>query len=135
MRTPGRYDHANMNLLGATAARASLRFYLDITDPSDVEAHLYILGKALWEKLADIDVQLAGPPEREHHAPHLYPVKLCGEDWARHFKEHNVAVTSFRWGVRVTFGFYNNLGDVQRFVVVSGGEGGLREVFVDKSMV
>ncbi|KAM0420407.1 hypothetical protein ACHAPT_011828 [Fusarium lateritium] len=113
-----RYDHANLNLLGATAAKASLQFYLDIMGPDEVEEHLYRLGDALRERCNAIGVELAGPPEPMHHAPHLYILKLYGDEWARHFKAHDVAVTCFRWGVRVSFGFYSNLCDVQRLVDV-----------------
>lgn len=113
-----RYDHANLNLLGATAAKASLEFYLDIMRPDDVEEHLYSLGGALREKCSAIGVELAGPPKREHHAPHLYILKLYGDEWAGYFKAHGIAVTCFRWGVRVSFGFYSNLHDVERFVDV-----------------
>ncbi|KAL2670062.1 hypothetical protein Neosp_014943 [[Neocosmospora] mangrovei] len=56
-----RYDHANLNLLGATAAKASLQFYLDIMRPDDVEEHLYSLGDSLRDKCNAIGVELAGP--------------------------------------------------------------------------
>ncbi|RSM05557.1 hypothetical protein CDV31_009548 [Fusarium ambrosium] len=122
-----RYDHANLNLLGATAAKASLQFYLDMMGPDDVEEHLYSLGDALREKCNAIGVELAGPPKREHHAPHLYILKLHSDEWASHFKAHKVAVTCFRWGVRVSFGFYSNLHDVERLVdiIQLGLESGL----------
>ncbi|KAH7157367.1 pyridoxal phosphate-dependent transferase [Dactylonectria estremocensis] len=109
-----RYEHANMNLMAASAARAFLQFYLDIMGPEDVKNHLYGLGDALRARCKLLGVEILGPTERCNHAPHLYILKLYGDEWAEHFKQNNVAVTSFRWGVRVSFGFYSSPQDVQR---------------------
>ncbi|KAF7552800.1 hypothetical protein G7Z17_g4101 [Cylindrodendrum hubeiense] len=52
-----RYEHANMNLMAASAARAFLQFYLDIMGPEDVKDHLYSLGDALREKCKRLGMQ------------------------------------------------------------------------------
>ncbi|TPX19134.1 uncharacterized protein E0L32_011207 [Thyridium curvatum] len=113
-----RFEHANSNFLAAIAAQAALQLYLDGMGPDDVEQHLYSLGDALRGRCKAIGVELAGPSLRAHHAPHLYLLKLYGDQWTNHFKVHNVALTSFRWGVRVSFGFYSSLEDVERLVDV-----------------
>ncbi|KAH8729813.1 pyridoxal phosphate-dependent transferase [Ilyonectria robusta] len=113
-----RYEHANMNLLAASAARAFLQFYLDIMGPEEVKEHLYTLGDALREKCEQLGVEVLGPSERRSHAPHLYILKLYEDKWEEHFKQHDVAVTVYRWGVRVSFGFYSSLDDVQRLADV-----------------
>ncbi|KAH7175378.1 pyridoxal phosphate-dependent transferase [Dactylonectria macrodidyma] len=123
-----RYEHANMNLMAASAARAFLRFYLDIMGPEDVKNHLYGLGDVLRARCKLLGVKILGPTEHCNHAPHLYILNLYGDEWAVHFKQNNVATTTFRWGVRVSFGFYSSVHDVQRLaeVIQSGLDAGLQ---------
>ncbi len=111
-----RYEHANMSLVGVVAAKSFLRFHLDVMRPSNVQCHLRILGDRLRQECQRLGIEILGPAGHQNHAPHLYTLKLCGAQWREYFQANNVVVSTFRWGVRVSFGFYNNLADVTRFV-------------------
>lgn len=125
--TARRYEHANMSLIGAVAAKAFLRFYLEIMGAKCVQTYLYSLGDALLRECKRVGVGIVGPADHRQHAPHLYTLRLCNPAWDEHFKNNNVAVSAFRWGIRVSFGFYNNLDDIRRFigVIESGIEAGI----------
>ncbi|KAJ5094513.1 hypothetical protein N7456_010374 [Penicillium angulare] len=116
--TARRYEHANMSLIGAVAAKSFLRFHLDIMDASDIQEHLYRLGDTLRRGCHRLGIEILGPVDHLEHAPHLYTLKLFGSQWAEHFQANNVIVSTFRWGVRVSFGFYNNTEDVMKFLDV-----------------
>ena len=123
--TAQRYEHANMCLIGAVAAKAFLRLYLDVLNPRDVQSHLYNLGGLLRRECQRLGVEILGPVGHRHHAPHLYTLKLYNPGWSELFKANNVVVSTFRWGVRVSFGFYNNAADVKGLINVI--ERGLEE--------
>lgn len=122
-----RYEHLNLNFAAATVARAWLEFYLDTLGPKEVEAHLYSLGDALRAEAKKLGVRIVGPEDRKHHAPHLYILSLNKPGWMEHFDKHGVIVTQYRLGIRVSFGFYNNLTDVRRLaeIIKLGIEKGL----------
>ncbi|KAK3356359.1 pyridoxal phosphate-dependent transferase [Lasiosphaeria hispida] len=115
-----RFDHLNLSLVGAAAAKAFLTFYLDSLGPSDLEEHLYNLGDALQEACQKLGVGIIGPSERENHAPHLYILNLLDPGWAPFLRSHGVYVSHYRLGVRVSLGFYNNEADIQRLADVVG---------------
>jgi selenocysteine lyase/cysteine desulfurase len=114
--TAKRYEHANMCLIGAVAAKAFLQLYLDVMNPEDVQTHLYRLGDLLRSGCDRLGVEILGPASHRHHAPHLYTLKLCNPEWSEFFKANNVVVSTFRWGVRISFGFYNNEADVKGLI-------------------
>ncbi|CAM1501856.1 Fc.00g038400.m01.CDS01 [Cosmosporella sp. VM-42] len=113
-----RYEHPNLSLVGAAAAKAFLTFYLDVMGPENVEAHLYRLGDTLRKKYACLGIEIVGPESRKLHAPHPYILKLKDPAWVELLKINNVRVTPYRLGMRVSFGFYNNLDDVDKLVEV-----------------
>ncbi|KAH0421669.1 hypothetical protein CcaCcLH18_13308 [Colletotrichum camelliae] len=120
--TARRYEHANMSFISAVAARAFLQFYLEVMGSKNVENHLYGLGDALRKSCAELGISVLGPKERRQHAPHLHVLQLHDPRWLEHLKASGVIVTRFRSGIRVSFGFYNNLRDVDRLVsVLSSG--------------
>lgn len=125
--TARRYEHANMCLIGAVAAKAFLRFYLDVINPNDVQQHLHKLGELLRQGCQRLGIKILGPGGR--HAPHLYTLKLFNPRWSEHFKANETVVSIFHWGVRVSFGFYNVRSDVTRFIQVleSGIQAGITE--------
>ncbi|KAH7153366.1 pyridoxal phosphate-dependent transferase [Dactylonectria macrodidyma] len=112
-----RYEHLNISLVAAVAAKAYLKFYLDIMGPKNVEAHLYSLGDVLRQESKTLGIKVVGPESRREHAPHLYILDLHDSRWAQHLRESGVYVTPYRLGVRVSFGFYNNVADVKTLVV------------------
>ncbi|KAJ0162917.1 Uncharacterized protein CTA2_3821 [Colletotrichum tanaceti] len=116
--TAKRYEHANMSFVSAVAARAFLRFYLEVMGPQNVERHLYDLGDALRRSCAEMGVGVVGPSERRRHAPHLHVLRLHDPRWFGRLEDAGIVATRFRSGIRVSFGFYNNLEDVERLVEV-----------------
>ncbi|GKT51152.1 uncharacterized protein ColSpa_11333 [Colletotrichum spaethianum] len=114
--TARRYEHANMSFVSAVAARAFLQFYLEVMGPKNVENHLYSLGDALRSACEGLGVGVVGPSERERHAPHLHVLRLRDPRWFGHLKAAGIVATRLRTGIRVSFGFYNNLEDVERLM-------------------
>lgn len=112
--TARRYEHANMCLIGAVAAKAYLQFYLDVIIANDVQSHLYKLGHLLRQGCQNLGVGILGPISQ--HAPHLYTLQLYGTQWRQYFEDNSVIVSIFHWGVRVSFGFYNDRSDVSKFL-------------------
>lgn len=123
--TARRFDHLNMSLVGAVAAKAFLQFHLDVLSPADVEEYLYTLGDELREECGKLGIGVVGPTERRGHAPHLYVLDLLDPFWPGFLRGHGVYVSTYRLGVRVSLGFYNNSNDVKRLAEVL--RSGLRE--------
>lgn len=113
-----RYEHLNLNLVGAAAAKAFLTCYLDFMGPKRVQEHLYRLGDVLREECDGLGVKIVGPSARKEHAPHLYVLDLHDPRWMHLFKENGIIVKPYRLGIRVSFGFYNNTSDVKRVATV-----------------
>ncbi|KAK7229384.1 hypothetical protein V2G26_001554 [Clonostachys chloroleuca] len=109
-----RFEHLNISLIAIAAARAWIEFYVDVMKPKDVEEHLFRLGDALRVQLKPLGIDIVGPTSRQQHAPHLYILDLHDSRWVQLLKDNNIIVTPYRLGIRVSFGFYNNLDDVER---------------------
>lgn len=109
-----RFEHLNLSLVGTVVARAFLRFYLDCLGPADVQEYLYGLGDELRRACSELGVGIVGPEDREGHAPHLYVLALTDGAWAAHLRDLGVYISSYRLGVRVSLGFYNDSGDIER---------------------
>lgn len=109
-----RFEHLNVSLVGAVAARAFMKFYLDNMCPADVEEYLYSLGDSLRQACKGLKIDIVGPEERKFHAPHLYILKLLHPSWHPHLKSQGIYVTPYRLGIRVSLGFYNSLGDIEK---------------------
>ncbi|KAK1515875.1 uncharacterized protein CCOS01_13073 [Colletotrichum costaricense] len=114
--TAKRYEHANMSFISAVAARAFLQFYLEVMGPRNLEQRLYSLGDALRQSCAELGVGVVGPSERKHHAPHLHVLRLQDPRWPERLEAAGIVATKFRIGIRVSFGFYSNLEDVERLM-------------------
>ncbi|WYZ41277.1 hypothetical protein EsH8_V_000172 [Colletotrichum jinshuiense] len=122
-----RYEHLNLSLIGAAAAKAFLTFYLDSMGPRRVQEHLYRLGDVLRAECSSLGVKIVGPSVRKEHAPHLYILDLHDPRWMDLLKKSGVLVTPYRLGIRVSFGFYNNSADVKKLssVLKAGIDAGL----------
>ncbi|KAL1869591.1 hypothetical protein Daus18300_005445 [Diaporthe australafricana] len=116
--TARRFEHLNLNLISAAAAKAFLTIYLDSMTPRRVQEHLYSLGDALREECSVLGVNVVGPATRKEHAPHLYILDLRDPRWMDLLKENGVFVTPYRLGIRVSFGFFNNSSDVKKLATV-----------------
>lgn len=116
--TARRYEHLNLSLVAAAAAKAFLTLYLDSMGPGRVQEHLYGLGDALREECRALGVRIVGPASRKEHAPHLYILDLHDPKWMDLLKQSGIFVTPYRLGIRVSFGFYNKLSDVKKLAAV-----------------
>ncbi|OTA65966.1 PLP-dependent transferase [Hypoxylon sp. EC38] len=124
-----RFEHQNMSLVGVAAAEAFTRFYLEVLGPEDVEAHLYYLTELLKSECERLGVGVLGPRERSRCAPHICVLDLEPGRWGVHLRgTSGVRFTVNRLGIRVSFGFFNSIDDVKRFIRVleSGVAKGLR---------
>ncbi|KAI1412721.1 PLP-dependent transferase [Hypoxylon sp. FL1857] len=112
-----RFEHQNMSLVGVAAAEAFTRFYLEVLGPADVEAHLYYLTGLLRSECERLGIRVLGPRERSRRAPHICVLDLDPEGWGPHLRGVGGArFTVNRLGIRVSFGFFNSVDDVKRFV-------------------
>lgn len=109
-----RYEHLNLSFIAIRAAHTALEFLLDDMTPEGVEGHLRNLGARLHEECRKLGITIIGATEPAKHAPHCYVLHLLHPDWKPHFERHNVIVSCYRLGVRVSFGFYNIEEDVLR---------------------
>ncbi|KAL7944956.1 pyridoxal phosphate-dependent transferase [Trichoderma barbatum] len=116
--TVRRYEHANMGWINVVCGRAFMEFYLDVMGPKNVEDHLYAIGDHLRRACAMLGIEITGPRGRKQHSPHLYVLQLHDVRWYGHMREAGVIVTKLATGIRVSFGFYNNMTDVDGLVDV-----------------
>ncbi|KAI0106360.1 PLP-dependent transferase [Hypoxylon sp. NC0597] len=114
-----RFEHQNMSLVGVVAAKAFTRFYLEVLGPADVEAFLYYLTEVLRKECERLGIRVLGPRERSRRAPHICVLDLEPEGWGAYLRGlGGVRFTVNRLGIRVSFGFFNSVDDVKRFVRV-----------------
>ncbi|KAL4876359.1 pyridoxal phosphate-dependent transferase [Aspergillus karnatakaensis] len=112
-----RYEHLNLSLVGCVAAKAYLEFYLRTMGVENVMEHLYGLGDVLRRECGRLGLNVVGPEGREGHAPHLYVLDLKSGRWLEHLTGEGFYVSQYRLGIRVSFGFYNNVQDVERLAL------------------
>lgn len=112
--TARRYEHTNMGWINVVCGRAFMEFYLDVMGPKNVENHLYGIGDHLRRTCAALGIEIIGPQNKKQHSPHLYVLRLQDDRWYGHLREAGVIVTKLATGIRVSFGFYNNLADIDR---------------------
>lgn len=108
-----RYEHLNLSLASLSAANAALSFLLDDLTPEGVAKHLRSLGKQLQKECDALGIEVIGAKEDSKRAPHLYVLKLLDPSWSDYFAKSSVYVSCYRSGVRVSFGFYNSITDVE----------------------
>jgi selenocysteine lyase/cysteine desulfurase len=115
-QSTARYGHLNISLVSATALGASLALFDGDIGMKRLESHYRALGRELIKRLDALQVGVVGSRVASERAPHIYIVELLDPRWASHFKDEFVYVTPYRRGVRVSFGFYNSVRDVESFV-------------------
>ncbi|OTB02443.1 hypothetical protein M426DRAFT_197746 [Hypoxylon sp. CI-4A] len=114
-----RFEHANMSLVGVVAAAAFARVFIEVLGPADVEAWLYYLTELLRAECERLGVRVLGPREKSRRAPHIVILDLDTKVWAAHLRDYGrVRYTVNRLGFRISFGFFNSVEDVKRFVRV-----------------
>ena len=111
-----RYGHLNLSLVSALSLKASLKLLCEEIGLENIEAHLRSLGWELAQRVAPLGVKILGSKSVNERAPHLYILTLLDPRWEHHFRKEGIYVSHYRCGVRVSFGFYNNVGDVKDLV-------------------
>jgi len=111
-----RFEIGNVNLPAVHALGGAIDLLTGI-GAGAIEEHVLTLGDRLIEHLDDLGIGLIGPREREHRA-HIYVLALTAPGWAEHFGVEGVRLSTVRDGIRVSFGLYNNLDDVDRLAEI-----------------
>jgi selenocysteine lyase/cysteine desulfurase len=110
-----RFELGNFNLPAIQALGASLDMIEQI-GVTNIQNHCFDLGDHLISQLDELDLSLVGPRQRQHRSPHIYVVGLPATEWLGYFEENGVRVSPERDGIRVSFGMFNTVDDVDRLV-------------------
>ena len=113
--TARRFELGNFNLPAIHALGASLDMIEQI-GVQNIQNHCFDLGDHLIAQLDELDIQLVGPRDRQHRAPHIYVIGLPAAEWLGYFEESGVRVSPERDGIRVSFGMFNTTVDVDRLI-------------------
>ncbi|WP_407186955.1 aminotransferase class V-fold PLP-dependent enzyme [Bradyrhizobium centrosematis] len=113
--TARRFELGNFNLPAIHALGASLDMIEQI-GVKNIQNHCFDLGDNLIAQLDELNVTLVGPRQRQHRSPHIYVVDLPAAEWLSYFEENGVRVSPERDGIRVSFGMFNTLADVDRLI-------------------
>jgi cysteine desulfurase/selenocysteine lyase len=108
----GRFELGNHNLPAIHALAASLDL-LEGVGIACVEEHVLSLGDRLISHLDEHGVGLVGPRERSMRA-HIYTLDLPAGEWLPYFERSNVRVSPERDGIRISFGVFNTMEEVDR---------------------
>jgi cysteine desulfurase/selenocysteine lyase len=119
-----RYEHLNPAFLQIAALNAALKFLTEEAKLTDIENHLRALGRQLVLVMEQLGVETIGSQKSSKRAPHIYVLKLLHPDWQAHFIEDDVFVSHYQLGVRISFGFYNDMSDIR--ALASSLERGIR---------
>lgn len=111
-----RFELGNFNLLGIHALDMALDL-IERTKVPRIQEHVRQLGDRLMAHMDEIGVALVGPRGREQRA-HIYVLDLPANDWLAYFADHRIRVSPERDGIRVSFGMFNEMSDVDRFADV-----------------
>jgi cysteine desulfurase / selenocysteine lyase len=111
-RDAGRFELGNLNLPGVHALGAALDLIFRV-GVRNIEAHVLALGDRLIEHLDALGIRLVGPRGRQHRA-HIYVMALPVAEWLDYLAANRVRVSPERDGIRVSFGLFNTLEDVER---------------------
>ncbi|MGE0749968.1 MAG: aminotransferase class V-fold PLP-dependent enzyme [Variibacter sp.] len=112
----GRFEIGNFNLPDIHALAASLSL-VERLGVDQVYAHVLTLGDRLIEHLDRLGIGLVGPRERKYRS-HIYVLDLPAQDWTEYLASENVRVSPERDGIRVSFGFFNTIEDVDRLAAI-----------------
>jgi len=116
-KTARRFELGNFNLPAIHALGASLDMIEQI-GVLNIQNHCIDLGDHLIAQLDELGIRLVGPRERAHRAPHIYVIGLPAAEWLGHFEQNGVRVSPERDGIRVSFGMFNTIADVDRLIDV-----------------
>lgn len=110
-----RFEAGNLNLAGVHALGGALDL-IGSVGVGAIESHTAGLGDQLIAGLDDMGIDLVGPREREHRAPHIYVLRVTHPDTVDQLLDRGVRLSRVPGGIRVSFGMYSNAEDVSRFL-------------------
>lgn len=113
-----RFETGNLNLPDIQALNAALDL-IEGVGVKNIEQHVQALGERLIDHLDRLGVRLVGPRDRQDRA-HIYVLALPAAEWAEYFAQHQVRVSPERDGIRVSFGLFNTVEDVDRLATLIG---------------
>lgn len=111
-----RFETGNLNLPHLHALASALRL-LEGVGVAQIEQHVLALGDRLIAGLDRLDVRLLGPRDRNRRS-HILVLDLPAAQWMNFFSGRNVRVSQQRGGVRVSFGLFNTVVDVDRLLEI-----------------
>lgn len=115
-RDAHRFELGNLNLPGVHALAASLDLICRV-GVRNIGAHVLSLGDRLIAHLDALGIGLVGPRARQHRS-HIYVLALPVAEWVDYLTENGVRVSPERDGVRVSFGLFNTIEDVDRLAAI-----------------
>lgn len=115
----GRFETGNLNLPDIHALNASLDLITGV-GIERIEEHVLRLGDRLIEVLDAQGIRLVGPRTRKHRA-HIYVLDVPVAEWLDYFTQQQVRVSPERDGIRVSFGMFNTLDDVEQLAHILRG--------------
>jgi selenocysteine lyase/cysteine desulfurase len=113
--TAGRFELGNFNIPAIHALGAALDL-IEQVGVANIEAHCLDLGDYLIGRLDELGIGVVGPRDRRHRAPHIYVIALPASDWLDYLDQNGVRVSPERDGIRVSFGMFNNIADIDRLI-------------------
>ena len=108
----GRFEMGNYNLPDLHALSAAIAL-IDSAGAANIEQHVLALGDRLISHLDALGVKLVGPRARTERV-HIYVLDLPVAEWMEYFTQNQVRVSPERGGIRISFGLFNSLEDVDR---------------------
>jgi selenocysteine lyase/cysteine desulfurase len=111
-RDAGRFEFGNYNLPDLHALSSAIDL-ITRTGQKQVESHVLELGDHLITGLDKLGVKLVGPRERSQRA-HIYVLDIATTEWTDYFSQNQVRISPERGGVRISFGIFNTIEDVDQ---------------------
>jgi selenocysteine lyase/cysteine desulfurase len=111
-----RFETGNLNLPGIHALRAALDL-IESVGIDNIEQHVLHLGDRLMELVDDLGIRVVSPRPRANRA-HIYVLDLPPGEWLQYLAGENVRISPERGGIRVSFGMFSTVDDVERFADV-----------------
>jgi selenocysteine lyase/cysteine desulfurase len=115
--TASRFELGNFNLPAIQGLGAAIDLINEV-GIENVQRHCFDLGDYLIERLDRLGVDLVGPRDRKHRAPHIYVIALAAADWLDYFTQNGIRVSPERDGIRVSLGMFNTTADIDRLIEV-----------------
>lgn len=112
----GRFEMGNYNLPDLHALSAAIGL-INKAGPARIEQHMLALGDRLIAGLDELGIKLVGPRGRTQRV-HIYVLDLPVLEWMEFLNQNQVRVSPERGGVRISFGIFNSLDDVEEVLSI-----------------